>query len=77
LLHFQFSIFHFLLNKKFSPGATGILSYIDDYIFDEQLVLIGEDGAKWFCGANSSFIVNGKFWVNNHAFFFVLVMKER
>jgi type I restriction enzyme S subunit len=48
-------------------GATGILSYIDDYIFDEQLVLIGEDGAKWFCGANSSFIVNGKFWVNNHA----------
>jgi hypothetical protein len=28
-------------------GATGILSYIDDYIFDEQLVLIGEDGAKY------------------------------
>jgi hypothetical protein len=23
--------------------------------------------AKWFSGANSSFIVNGKFWVNNHA----------
>jgi hypothetical protein len=42
-------------------GATGILSYIDDYIFDEQLVLIGEDGAKWFSGANSSFIVNNFF----------------
>jgi type I restriction enzyme S subunit len=48
-------------------GATGILSYINDYIFDEKLVLIGEDGAKWFSGANSSFIVNGKYWVNNHA----------
>ena len=48
-------------------GATGILSYINDYIFDEKLVLIGEDGAKWFSGANTSFIVNGKYWVNNHA----------
>jgi type I restriction enzyme, S subunit len=48
-------------------GATGVLSYINDYIFDEKLVLIGEDGAKWFSGANSSFIVNGKYWVNNHA----------
>ena len=45
-------------------GATGILSYINDYIFDEKLVLIGEDGAKWFSGANSSFIVNGKYMVN-------------
>ena len=48
-------------------GATGILSYVNDFIFDEKLVLIGEDGAKWFSGANSSFIVNGKYWVNNHA----------
>ncbi|OJA03517.1 restriction endonuclease subunit S, partial [Bathymodiolus thermophilus thioautotrophic gill symbiont] len=48
-------------------GATGILSYINDYIFNEKLVLIGEDGAKWFSGANSSFIVKGKYWVNNHA----------
>ncbi len=28
-------------------GATGILDYVSEYIFDEKLVLIGEDGAKW------------------------------
>lgn len=27
-------------------GATGILDYVEDYIFDEKLILIGEDGAK-------------------------------
>ncbi len=48
-------------------GATGILSYIHDFIFDEKLVLIGEDGAKWASGDNTSFIVEGKYWVNNHA----------
>ena len=48
-------------------GATGILSYVHEYIFDEKLVLIGEDGAKWKSGDNSSFIVSGKYWVNNHA----------
>lgn len=48
-------------------GATGILSYVHEYIFDEKLVLIGEDGAKWESGDNSSFIVDGKYWVNNHA----------
>ena len=48
-------------------GATGILSYVRDYLFDEQLVLLGEDGAKWECGDNSAFIINGKTWVNNHA----------
>jgi len=48
-------------------GATGIVDYIDKYIFDETLVLIGEDGAKWGKNENSSFSVSGKFWVNNHA----------
>lgn len=48
-------------------GATGIVDYVNDYIFNEQLVLIGEDGAKWGKGENSSFIVSGKYWVNNHA----------
>lgn len=48
-------------------GATGILSYVDDYIFDEKLVLIGEDGAKWGSGDHTSFIAEGKYWVNNHA----------
>jgi len=48
-------------------GATGILSYVHNYIFSERLVLIGEDGAKWASGDNTSFIAEGKFWVNNHA----------
>ncbi|RTK02715.1 restriction endonuclease subunit S [Campylobacter jejuni] len=48
-------------------GASGIVDYIDKYIFDEELVLIGEDGAKWGAFKNSAFIVNGKYWVNNHA----------
>lgn len=48
-------------------GATGILSYVHNYIFSEKLVLIGEDGAKWLSGDNTSFIAEGKYWVNNHA----------
>jgi len=48
-------------------GATGILSYVDDFIFDEELVLVGEDGAKWGPGDNSAFKIEGKTWVNNHA----------
>ena len=48
-------------------GATGIVDYVDNYIFDETLVLIGEDGAKWDKGDQTAFIVTGKYWVNNHA----------
>jgi hypothetical protein len=47
-------------------GASGISDYINDYIFDDRLVLLGEDGAKWSANENSSFIAEGKFWVNNH-----------
>lgn len=48
-------------------GATGILDYVRDYIFNEKLILIGEDGAKWESGENTAFIAEGKYWVNNHA----------
>lgn len=48
-------------------GATGILDYVHDYIFNEKLILIGEDGAKWGAGENTAFIAEGKYWVNNHA----------
>ncbi len=48
-------------------GATGILDYVEGFLFDEQLVLIGEDGAKWGAGDNSAFKIQGKTWVNNHA----------
>ena len=48
-------------------GATGIVDHVGDYIFDERLVLVGEDGAKWDAGDRTAFIVEGKYWVNNHA----------
>ena len=48
-------------------GATGIKDYVSGYIFDEPLVLIGEDGAKWASGDQTAFAVEGKCWVNNHA----------
>ena len=48
-------------------GATGVLDHVEGFLFDEPLVLIGEDGAKWGTGENSAFPVDGKIWVNNHA----------
>lgn len=48
-------------------GATGIIDYVNDYIFDEDIVLIGEDGAKWGPKEKCAFVVNDKCWVNNHA----------
>jgi len=48
-------------------GATGIIDYVNDYIFDEKILLIGEDGADWSSFANTAFVVSGKSWVNNHA----------
>lgn len=48
-------------------GASGVLDHVAGYLFDEPLVLVGEDGAKWGPGEKTSFSVEGKFWVNNHA----------
>jgi type I restriction enzyme S subunit len=48
-------------------GATGVLGHVEGYLFDEPLVLVGEDGAKWGSGENTAFSVEGKIWVNNHA----------
>ncbi len=49
-------------------GATGETGFIDDYIFEGEHLLIGEDGAPFFDKAkNVAFIVKDKFWVNNHA----------
>ena len=48
-------------------GATCIQDYVAEYIFDEPLVLLGEDGAKWDAGERSAFTISGKTWVNNHA----------
>src|SRR5215211_294316 len=49
-------------------GATGRVGWIDDYLFDEELVLIGEDGAPFFDKSKQiAYIIDGKSWVNNHA----------
>ena len=49
-------------------GASGIIDYINDYLFDETLVLLSEDGAN-IIDRNYPvcFIATGKYWVNNHA----------
>ncbi len=48
-------------------GATGIIDYVNDYIFEGEYLLIGEDGAPFFQSNDVAFIATGKFWVNNHA----------
>ena len=49
-------------------GATGQVDYINDYLFDGEYVLLGEDGAPFLDPLkNKAYIVSGKFWVNNHA----------
>lgn len=48
-------------------GAGRIMDYVDDYIFDERLVLLGEDGAPFFDDFRPvSHLIDGKIWVNNH-----------
>jgi type I restriction enzyme S subunit len=49
-------------------GATGQTGWIDDYIFDEELVLLGEDGAPFLDHSKpTAYMIRGKAWVNNHA----------
>ena len=49
-------------------GANGVLDHVDDWLFDEPLVLLGEDGAPFFERHKPvSFFVEGRIWVNNHA----------
>ncbi len=55
-------------------GANGIIDYIDGYIFEGEYVLLAEDGGYYGPFEKSAYIMNGKFWVNNHAH--VLKAKE-
>lgn len=48
-------------------GANGIVDHVDDYIFDGEYILLAEDGGYWGSFDNSAYIMNGRFWVNNHA----------
>lgn len=57
-------------------GASGIVDYVNDYIFDEDILLISEDGANLIARVTPiAFSVSGKVWVNNHAH--VVRFKER
>lgn len=58
-----------LRNKGDIPyyGASGIVDYIAEYIFDETLLLISEDGANLVSrNMPIAFSITGKSWVNNH-----------
>ena len=49
-------------------GASGVVDYVDNYIFDEEILLISEDGANLLARSTPiAFSVSGKCWVNNHA----------
>lgn len=49
-------------------GATGQVGWIDDYLTNENLVLVGEDGAPFLDPIkDKAYIIEGKAWVNNHA----------
>ena len=49
-------------------GASGVIDKIDNYLFDKDLLLIGEDGANLIARSTPiAFIAKGKYWVNNHA----------
>ena len=49
-------------------GASGVIDKVDKYLFDKDLLLIGEDGANLINRSTPiAFIARGKYWVNNHA----------
>ena len=49
-------------------GASGVVDYVEDYIFDEDLLLVSEDGANLISRTQPiAFSISGKTWINNHA----------
>ena len=57
-------------------GASGIVDYVADYIFDCEALLVSEDGANLLMRSTPiAFSVSGKYWVNNHAH--ILKFKHR
>jgi type I restriction enzyme S subunit len=49
-------------------GANGVQDYVADYIFDDELVLLAEDGGNFGSEERPiAYKVSGKCWVNNHA----------
>ena len=49
-------------------GAAGVIDKVEKYLFDERLLLVGEDGANLLSRSkDNAFFAEGKYWVNNHA----------
>jgi type I restriction enzyme S subunit len=49
-------------------GASGVIDKVNDYLFDGEYILVGEDGANLLARSSKlAFKAVGKFWVNNHA----------
>ncbi len=49
-------------------GASGVIDKVDEYLFDDDLLLVAEDGANLVLrNLPLAIIARGKFWVNNHA----------
>lgn len=49
-------------------GASGVIDHVSEYLFDEPLVLVSEDGANLLARSSPiSFAARGRYWVNNHA----------
>ena len=49
-------------------GASGIIDYVDGYIFNGEYVLLAEDGANIILRSSPiAYLSKGKFWLNNHA----------
>ncbi|MCR9062884.1 MAG: restriction endonuclease subunit S [Cytophagales bacterium] len=57
------------INGKYDYyGASGVIDSVNDFIFDKDLLLIGEDGANLINRSTPiAFFAKGKYWVNNHA----------
>lgn len=57
-------------------GASGVIDYVEDYLFDGEYLLVSEDGANLRARVTPiAFSVSGKIWVNNHAH--ILKFKEK
>ena len=57
-----------LINRDSERGAAGIIDMVDQFLFSERLLLIGEDGANLLSKSkDNAFFAEGQYWVNNHA----------
>jgi type I restriction enzyme S subunit len=58
-----------MANRRYDYyGASGVIDRVDDYLFDDELLLVAEDGANLVLrNLPLAVIARGKFWVNNHA----------